>query len=249
MAARLTAWPLLWFASGCLPNGDLSRYGSEWSEAAAEGSGAAPENGIGAGGTSGADAAGPAGASGAGSAIGNEPGGGAEGVVGGGMLPLAGAGGLPPNAPGGDAGVGLGSGESASEGSAAGTCTDGVLGAGEVSCYRVSLGPATWQAAQADCVAWQGTLVEVETPEEDTFINGIVGDSSWIGGSDTVFDNVFTWTDGSPIGYGNWGLNQPDRFPGPDCVEKRGTVGRQWFDQPCTNERAFVCEKAAASAP
>jgi hypothetical protein len=170
------------------------------------------------------------------------------------MLPLAGADGLQPNGTGGDAGsntaAGSGGTPSAGEDSLANACTDGVLGAGETSCYRVSLAGATWQAAQADCAAWQGALVEVETPEEDTFINGLVGASIWLGGSDTVLDNVFTWTDGSPMSYGNWGLNQPDRFPGPDCVEKRAvTFNRQWFDQPCTNERAYVCEKAVASAP
>jgi hypothetical protein len=248
MATRPTAWPLLWVAFGCLPSDDLSRYSAEWSEAASSGSGASAVGWVGAAGSSGVDSGGLSGASGAAATAGNGTGG-AEGVVGGGMLPLAGAGGLQPNVSSGDAGIGTaeGAGGATSDDDA---CPDGVLGTDQASCYRVFLAPATWQAARATCVGVAGALVEVETPDEDTFINGIVGVSVGIGGSDTAIDNVFTWTDGSPIGYGNWGLNQPDRFPGPDCVEKRdGTSNRQWFDQPCTNERAFVCERAAASVP
>jgi hypothetical protein len=128
--------------------------------------------------------------------------------------------------------------------SAAEQCSDGVLDAAQSSCYRVATLRATWQAARAECGAWGGALAKVESPEEDQLLAQFVSEDMWLGASDTLFDNVFVWTDGSPIVFGNWGPAQPDRFPGPDCIQKRSSEGRQWFDQPCDNQWLYVCEKA-----
>lgn len=122
-------------------------------------------------------------------------------------------------------------------------CADGILSADATRCYIVSNAGAAWQAARDQCLAQHGTLVKVETAEEDAFLDTLLAVNMWLGASDTVTENVFVWTDGTAMPFGNWGPNQPDRFPGPDCIEKRATVGRQWFDQPCDNERAFVCEQ------
>ena len=129
--------------------------------------------------------------------------------------------------------------------SAAERC-DGVLDPAQspqTSCYRAVTLPATWDNGRIDCVGWGGSLVQVDSFEEDLFIGELVTTKQWLGASDTLIDNVYVWTNGSPISFGNWGASQPDRFPGADCVEKRETLGRQWFDQPCYNERAYVCEK------
>lgn len=125
-------------------------------------------------------------------------------------------------------------------------CADGVLDAAQASCYLVATVRATWQVARADCTTWGGSLVKVETPAEDQLMAQLVTEDMWLGASDTAAENVFVWTDGSPILYGNWGPSQPDRFPGPDCVQKRSTDGRQWFDQPCDNQWLYVCEKPIA---
>jgi hypothetical protein len=129
--------------------------------------------------------------------------------------------------------------------SAAERC-DGVLDPAQspqTSCYRAVTLPATWDNGRIDCVGWGGSLVQVDSSEEDLFVGELVTTNQWLGASDTLIDNVYVWTNGSPISFGNWGASQPDRFPGADCVEKRETAGRQWFDQPCYNERAYVCEK------
>ncbi|HKO90998.1 MAG TPA: C-type lectin domain-containing protein, partial [Polyangiaceae bacterium] len=127
--------------------------------------------------------------------------------------------------------------------SAAERCLDGVLDAAQTSCYRAVTIPATWDNARIDCNNWGGRLVQVDSGAEDLLVGELVTVNQWLGASDTVIDNVYVWTDGSPILFGNWGLSQPDRFPGADCIEKRETPGRQWFDQPCYNVRAYVCEK------
>ena len=122
-------------------------------------------------------------------------------------------------------------------------CSDGVLDAAQTRCYQVATVRATWQVARADCTGRGGNLVKVETAAEDQLMAQLVSEDMWLGASDTAQENVFVWTDGSPILFGNWGAAQPDRFPGPDCVQKRSTDGRQWFDQPCDNQWLYVCEK------
>jgi hypothetical protein len=122
-------------------------------------------------------------------------------------------------------------------------CSDGVLDAAQTTCYLVGAVPTNWQAARASCEQWQGALVKIDSPAEDKLVGELVTLGTWLGASDTLTENVFVWTDGSPITFGNWGPAQPDAFPGPDCIEKRTTVGGAWYDQPCFNERLYVCEK------
>lgn len=121
------------------------------------------------------------------------------------------------------------------------SCPDGVLFAG--SCYRQSTTMLAWADALADCVAWGGALVRIDSAEEDAFVASLTPGSIWIGASDQAADNAFTWSDGSPITFANWGPNQPDAFPGQDCIEKREEPGEPWYDQPCSAQQLFTCER------
>ena len=234
---RNQAWLALYAtfstALGCLPErDDLGAYAAEWSPAVVAGAPSASAGSAGVQGASGSaserapDVGADAGADGAG--VGED--------VGGNALPLEGSGGVS----GGVAGA------SGSAAEPAEACADGVLGPEQTRCYRVSEADAGWQSARDQCFGWQGALVRVDTAEEDQFIGTLVNVNQWLGASDVVIDNIFVWTDGSPVVFGNWGPSQPDRFPGPDCIEKRDSAGGLWFDQPCDNARAFVCEKAVS---
>jgi hypothetical protein len=227
MNARLTA-AALWAAVGCLPRSDdLGAYSAQRSPGVADGAGD--------GGLAGASsAAGVAGAPGAG--FGDAA---SDAVVGGGSLPGGGMGGAAMS------GAGAGNSPDGMGGSTGGAdaCADGILSADATRCYIVSSAGAAWRDANEECEVLGGALAKVETAEEDAFLATLLAVNLWLGASDTAAENVFVWSDGTAIEFGNWGPNQPDRFPGPDCVEKRDTPERQWFDQPCDNERAFVCER------
>jgi hypothetical protein len=130
---------------------------------------------------------------------------------------------------------------------AANPCPDGVANEAGTRCYLVSMTAASWQAARIACQDWGGDLVIMEDPAEDDFVAGLADDSVWVGGSDTEADGVFDWVDGQPMPRppeGNWGANQPDSFPGEDCIEKRQEPSESWYDQPCFRELRYVCEKA-----
>jgi hypothetical protein len=241
MKARLATWASLWMAASCLPQSDdLGVYSAEWTPVDVT-----DETAGGASSLGGSSNLAPTDPDSDGSA-------GTDGVVGGGSLPLDGMGGAVNGPASGQGGASSNAGAGAAGAPAgapalppepAAPCADGTLSPDEATCYRVFLSALAWDDARDECVAWQGELAKVETPEEDAFLGTLLSRSIWLGASDTVTENVFQWTDGTPVTFGVWGPNQPDRYPGADCVEKRDTLGRLWFDQPCFNERAFVCEK------
>jgi hypothetical protein len=111
-------------------------------------------------------------------------------------------------------------------------------------CYAFVAAGASWAAASAACSAWGGALARVESPEEDAFLLERVTGDTWLGLSDSETEGVLRWENGMVLGaYGNWATDQPDDFDGSeDCVELLAD-GRGWNDRPCTDLRAYVCER------
>jgi hypothetical protein len=241
---RLACGLALGAALGCLPeSSDLSEYSAEWAEADDVLAGAGGSFGGLAGAGVGGSPTSPAGeGSGGTQQVDNSSGEGLGGAV---FVPVGNAGAS--SSEGGSAGsppvVGAG-GAPALPPEPPGVCSDGVLVAEQQRCYFVSTEAATWDNARLACIGWEGELVKVESAAEDELLQGMVVESIWLGASDTAVDNVYVWTDGSPILFGNWGPQQPDAFAGSvDCVEKRAAQGSLWFDQPCDAAHLFICEK------
>lgn len=120
------------------------------------------------------------------------------------------------------------------------------------SCYEIFPGPATWDAAEQQCVAWGGHLASIGTAEEDAFldawparlgISGIDGSNLWLGATDAALDGDFRWSDGSPFAFSGFAAGQPDNGPGVNCVVKRNDGTQLWYDLGCTDQSRFVCER------
>lgn len=111
------------------------------------------------------------------------------------------------------------------------------------SCYRPSLVALSWQDARDDCLAGGGDLVAIDSEGENAFVAGLHATSSWLGANDLQLEGTFRWTDGRALSFVNWGVNQPDAFPGQNCVEKRAEPGSPWYDQSCANLNFYVCER------
>ncbi|MEO8177289.1 MAG: C-type lectin domain-containing protein [Deltaproteobacteria bacterium] len=124
-------------------------------------------------------------------------------------------------------------------------CPGGSLGPDGETCYYVAPTAVRWSEARQACADAGRLLVQIDSADEDAFIASLGGFSFWIGAGDTVVEGSFIWSDGSAIVFSNWGLDQPDDFPGPDCIEKRQETNEPWYDQPCSNLRQYVCEAAA----
>lgn len=73
--------------------------------------------------------------------------------------------------------------------------------------------------------------------------------SSYIGASDSHEESVWTWYDGTPWGFTNWGTDEPNGGPGENCLEivnhsrLKNTRG-WWNDIDCEDRgisRGYIC--------
>lgn len=209
----------------CVPSADLASYSEG---AGAAGASAAGAGGTGAGGAAQDDGGPPA----------RPPSGGTSGAGGSAATGSSGGGASEPSTDTPDARPPERDGGAVSD-----PCEGGLFAPELGSCYFVAPAPASWLAAVSRCAEAGQSLVKITSADEDALIASLSDASLWIGASDVVVDNIFVWSDGSPILFGNWGPAQPDAFPGPDCVEKREEPGERWYDQPCSNEQIYVCER------
>jgi hypothetical protein len=107
----------------------------------------------------------------------------------------------------------------------------------------------SWEDARAHCAARGYHLVTIDSAEENAFLDettkskAVFNISWWIGLNDRAAENSFTWEDGTPLGYTNWGTNQPDNFFEEDCVEiVTYTADGRWNDIGCLTAHYFICE-------
>jgi hypothetical protein len=204
MNARLSG-AALWAKVSLPQSDDIGAYSAGWSPGVADGTG---NGGV-------AAASGAAGVAGAASAgAGN---GGSDGVVGGGSLLRGGM---------GEAAMrGAGAGNSPDGGGSAGgaeACPDDIPSADATRCYMVSSAGAAWRDASDECEARGGALVKVETADEEAFLATLLAVNLWLGASDTAAEDVFVWSDGTPIEFGNWGPQSARSVPWPRlCRETR----------------------------
>lgn len=90
-----------------------------------------------------------------------------------------------------------------------------------------------WAEAQADCEARGATLAIVATADAQAFLHTEVGEGwFWLGARQAASEGTWSWVDGTPFDYANWGDTQPDdEAPGQDCLRLTfGIEGSGWFD-------------------
>uniref|UniRef100_A0A8C9Z4X0 C-type lectin domain-containing protein n=1 Tax=Sander lucioperca TaxID=283035 RepID=A0A8C9Z4X0_SANLU len=103
--------------------------------------------------------------------------------------------------------------------------------------------------AQNFCKSDGGNLASVHSEEEHvflrTFINQVTGENitSWIGGSDSVQEGEWMWSDGSTFDYKHWDKGQPDNKGGVENCLQMNYEERDWNDAPCNIIYPFLCSK------
>jgi hypothetical protein len=135
-----------------------------------------------------------------------------------------------------------------------GNCQSGTCGAvacngaGETqsgsSCYRYVQLAKTWTDAQADCQAWGGSLVSINSAAENALIDTIrARNTVWLGFNDLAVEGTFVWVNGDPVTYTNWDGGEPNNSNGvEDCAQMWRTKG-YWNDGNCSFAYYFVCER------
>ena len=99
------------------------------------------------------------------------------------------------------------------------------------SCYRVYIDVMNWTASEAACAGEGGNLASFTTWAEQNIIRAFKGNatlsrfglgiSTWIGLNRTLA-GAWSWTDGSPMGWTNWGSGEPNNGGG-----NSGPAGQQ----------------------
>ncbi|XP_069952951.1 uncharacterized protein [Cherax quadricarinatus] len=145
-------------------------------------------------------------------------------------------------------------------------------------CFQLVEEKARWLEAERRCVGGGGHLAAVTSPQVASLLSIITAQSSgsspsaayWVGATDALYENSFTWTSGAPFSYSEWfpgwsdqgGYNsQPsdDGLSNEDCVElrrsfrlatkgSRATHNLYWNDRSCLASNYFICEKPAPGA-
>lgn len=118
------------------------------------------------------------------------------------------------------------------------------LAAGDGHCYLLGAEASSWLASSVACSDWGGALARIDSPEEEALLSQNTSVDTWIGLNDRELEGDMRWADDSELGaYSHWAPQQPDDFDGSeDCVELLSD-DRGWNDRPCTDLRAYLCER------
>uniref|UniRef100_A0A671UFA1 C-type lectin domain-containing protein n=1 Tax=Sparus aurata TaxID=8175 RepID=A0A671UFA1_SPAAU len=121
-----------------------------------------------------------------------------------------------------------------------------------LQCYYFSTDKLTWEQARDECRRDGADLVKIESEDEQ------VEHTFWIGLTDSVTEDTWLWTDGTPLNKSLtfWSKGEPDDWKGvnnasvngEDCVrmgEKYGSHLKCWFDKSCMAPQKRICEKSA----
>lgn len=128
--------------------------------------------------------------------------------------------------------------------------------------YEFCNGPGTktWANADAYCQQVSGRrLARIETAlEHQHIIENIGGVDTWIGGQES--GGNWVWRDGTNAAFYNvagaastlytrWDNGEPNSGAGSgQCALIATGQDNRWDDQPCGNNRAFICERTDAAA-
>jgi len=117
--------------------------------------------------------------------------------------------------------------------------------------YHFGVQVATWDAAEAACVAWGGHLASIVDMRELNkivagFANAGVAATSdeyvWIGLQDKVITNQWTWIDGTQQkSFMPWGNGEPSHSD-HHCVSMN-LMTKTWWDRNCPTLYRYVCKK------
>jgi hypothetical protein len=131
-----------------------------------------------------------------------------------------------------------------------GTCPSGSVQSITTStiCYSFYSVPQSYADAEQICTDQRGHLVSIDNGFTNVFITEqaqkiyvrLNATNFWIGANDLASPGVWSWTDGKPFSYADWGQGQPSTEFGNDCVKVSMTNGF-WLATNCFEKYPFIC--------
>uniref|UniRef100_A0A8C7XMY9 C-type lectin domain-containing protein n=1 Tax=Oryzias sinensis TaxID=183150 RepID=A0A8C7XMY9_9TELE len=106
-------------------------------------------------------------------------------------------------------------------------CPDGYI-AWYLNCYKLVEELATWNDAQDACKKQGGNLASIDMSYDQAFVAGVVLQGkadAWIGLRRMV-DGSYSWSDGWPVFFTQWGPGEPTNHRQEGCVSMHAS---KWF--------------------
>ncbi|XP_078367482.1 uncharacterized protein LOC144651423 [Oculina patagonica] len=112
-------------------------------------------------------------------------------------------------------------------------------------CYFTSQTCANWTAASQKCRQEDSVLVDVNSNEENVYLqHRHNGAKSWLGLNDRFVEGNFTWADRGEGNFTAWAQNQPNNYREEDCVHALGVQhSYEWNDVRCSDCHQYTCKK------
>ena len=120
------------------------------------------------------------------------------------------------------------------------------------SSYMSCLAGDTFDQAETACQANAMHLAKIDSAAENATVLSLAQDDYvWVGGSNLVDANVFTWMDGTPFysssaalgGYKNFEPGEPVQDQALRCVQLMQATSGTWSNWTCSETQSFVCER------
>ncbi|CAG5896335.1 unnamed protein product [Menidia menidia] len=121
------------------------------------------------------------------------------------------------------------------------------------SCYRLVEEPASWEKARAACRDQGGDLASIDMSYDQAFIAGAVlqgKTDAWIG-LRREEDGSYSWSDGWPVFFTQWGPGEPSTVAGEGCVSMHASARFHgtWNDTGCEQAKAYICKITSEKPP
>ncbi|XP_052692507.1 perlucin-like protein [Crassostrea angulata] len=114
--------------------------------------------------------------------------------------------------------------------------------------YLLGLKAQTWNNSQLNCSVKGAKLVEIESPEEDTYIRTLANnltESVWLGGTDLAEEGKWVWQSTSTLfSFSAWPTRQPNNLDNNQhCLSLYLPNGLTWNDRECSLQYQYICER------
>ncbi|XP_034048886.1 macrophage mannose receptor 1-like [Thalassophryne amazonica] len=121
------------------------------------------------------------------------------------------------------------------------------------NCYKLVEEPATWEEAQKACMKERANLASIDTSYEQAYVSLMVlkGNADvWIGLS-RKDNTTYTWSDGWPVLFTEWGPGEPSNEVDEGCVTMRGHLLAHgtWNDTECNQLKNYICKTTTETPP
>nr|XP_020506487.1 macrophage mannose receptor 1-like [Labrus bergylta] len=122
-----------------------------------------------------------------------------------------------------------------------------------MNCYKLVEEKATWEAAQTACAQQGGNLASIDMSYDQAFVAGVVlngKEDAWIG-LKRKEDGSYTWTDGWPVFFTQWGPGEPSNIKDEGCVSMHGSRAFHgtWNDTKCDLAKPYICKISSEKPP